>query len=478
MIPVSLLWIAEAVNGKVVTSDDAAGKTVEICEVSTDTRTISPGDLFVALKGVRNDGHEFLTLAIESGAAAVIAEESHPMVGSLGASPPVPLILVEDTLHALGALARAVRRELGLLAVVGITGSTGKTCTKDFLVSILKRRFEVAYPPGSYNNEVGLPLTVLSADLDTEVLVAEMGARTSGDIDRLADILDPDFGVITNVGVVHIGEFKSQENVANAKGELARYLEESDCLVLNQDDEWSSTMAEWTRARVVTFGKKEGSDYRGREIKVGGAGYPEFILEWEAGDFTIGLPVIGRHNVENALAAAACACEVGVGADDIVSGLEGSEISKWRLEVLEAPKGYTVINDVYNSNPRSVRAALAALKDLAGAERTIAVLGDMAELGSISVEAHREVGASLPGLGVDLLIAVGTRAEETARSAIEAGMNGGKVFFLEDLEDVTEKLRVLLRPGDVVLVKGSRFLGLERVTKGLIAGPQDAEEGF
>lgn len=464
---VSLSRVAKATGGSLSGPGD-----LEISRVSTDTRTLRGGELFFALEGPTFDGHRFIGEAKKAGAAAAVVEEGNPRVdGFRPAETGFPLVIVRNSLRALGDLAAYVRQGLDV-EVIGITGSTGKTCTKDFLVSILRGQTRVASSPGSYNNEIGSPLTVFSVEPGDRLLVAEMGARHKGDISRLAQILRPRIGIVTNVGMTHLQVFRSVEEIARAKAELVQSLPPDGTLFLNAGDDWSKWMSGQTRARVLKFGISRGATYRASRVRIDAGGRPSFVLHGPGFSEEVTLGVMGRHQVENALAAAACARELGVEPHLIAKGLGEARISGWRMEALESPAGFTVINDAYNASPTSTKAALDTLSILTRDRRGIAVLGGMAELGRGSRGFHEEIGRMLCGSGVDILVAVGRRARDYATAAQQHGLPRGSVFRCDDAGAALEILRAIVEPGDVILVKASRVVGLEGVAERL------AEPGF
>ena len=455
MRSVSLRRIASTTNG---TFEGPGG--LMLGSVATDSRNMNGKELFVALKGERFDGHSFLEDARRAGAKAAIVSRRNPYVDKFRKNnPDFPLVEVKDTLRAMGDLAGFVRDGLDI-AVVGITGTTGKTCTKDYLVSILSVNHRVAAAPGSYNNEVGVPITVFNMKRRDQALIVEMGARHPGDIKRLAEIVRPRFAVITNVGPGHLEFFKTEEEVAKTKAELARALPTDGTLVLNADDAWSRWIACQSRARVVRFGLGRGADFRATNIKLDLAGRPQ--LELRGPDFrtAIVLSGVGRHQVANALAAAACAHAIGVDFEDIAHGLASAALSPGRMEVVEA-NGYFVVDDSYNSNPHSLAAALETIVALGSGRRTIAVLGRMAELGKNSRAYHEEAGRSIASLNVDLLVTVGKSARIYAAAALEGGMPRGSVFRCDGNDDAALLLSAIVEPGDVILVKASRVVGLD-----------------
>ncbi|HEY7272365.1 MAG TPA: UDP-N-acetylmuramoyl-tripeptide--D-alanyl-D-alanine ligase, partial [Actinoplanes sp.] len=412
--------------------------------VEFDSRRIGPGGLFVAFRGENVDGHDFAAAAADAGAAGVLGTRDTGRPG----------IVVEDPLVALARLARAVVDRLPGLTVVGLTGSSGKTTTKDYIGQLLSRLGPTIAPAGSLNNELGHPYTVLKATPDTRFLVLEMGARGIGHIRHLAEVAPPRIGVVLNVGPAHIGEFGSVEGTAKAKGELVEALPADGTAILNADDPLVAAMAGRTAARVVRFGESADADVRATGVTVDERGRASYLLDSRA----VRLGVVGRHQVSNTLAAAAVALEAGMPGDDVAAALgELGIVSARRMDVYDRPDGVTVIDDSYNANPSSTAAALRALAALGHGRRTIAVLGYMAELGPYEVDGHTEVGRLAAELGVDRLIAVAANAAPILSGAAAVGSWQGQATAAADQESAVAALHADLRPGDVVLVKGSRY---------------------
>ncbi|MFJ6630289.1 UDP-N-acetylmuramoyl-tripeptide--D-alanyl-D-alanine ligase [Streptomyces sp. NPDC091376] len=472
MIALSLAEIAEIVGGRPYDIPDPS-----VCvtgPVVRDSREIESGSLFAAFVGERVDGHDYAADVVAAGAVAVLA--SRP-VG-------VPAIVVDDVRAALGALARAVVERLGA-TLVALTGSAGKTSTKDLIAQVLQRKAPTVWTPGSLNNEIGLPLTALSATEETRFLVLEMGARGIGHIRYLAGLTPPRVGVVLNVGTAHIGEFGGREQIAEAKGELVESLpaaEEGGVAVLNADDPLVRAMASRTKARLVFFGESDEADVRAENVRLMPSGQPAFRLRTPSGCSDVTLRLYGEHHVSNALAAAAVAHELGMSVDEIATALsEAGTLSRWRMEVTERTDGVTVVNDAYNANPESMRAALRALAAMGAAAqaaggRTWAVLGPMAELGGESLAEHDAVGRLAVRLNVSKLVAVGGReASWLQLGAYNEGSWGEESVHVSDTQAAVELLRRELRPGDVVLVKASRSAGLERIAEALLAGTDGSE---
>ncbi|WP_081235936.1 UDP-N-acetylmuramoyl-tripeptide--D-alanyl-D-alanine ligase [Streptomyces viridosporus] len=472
MIALSLAEIAEVVGGQ---THDIPDPSVQVTgPVVRDSREAGPGSLFVAFVGERVDGHDFAARVVEAGAAAVLA--SRP-VG-------VPAIVVEDVQAALGALARHVVGRLGT-TLVALTGSAGKTSTKDLIAQVLQRHGPTVFTPGSLNNEIGLPLTALTATEETKFLVLEMGARGIGHIRYLTGLTPPRVGLVLNVGSAHIGEFGGREQIAQAKGELVEALppaEEGGAAILNADDPLVRAMASRTKAKVILFGESDEADVRAENVRLTDSGQPSFRLHTPSGACDVTMRLYGEHHVSNALAAAAVAHELGMPADEIARALsEAGSLSRWRMEVTERPDGVTVVNDAYNANPESMRAALRALAAMGRASqakggRTWAVLGKMAELGDEALAEHDAVGRLAVRLNVSKLVAVGGReAAWLQLGAYNEGSWGEESVHVSDAQAAVDLLRSELRPGDVVLVKASRSVGLESVAQALLETGAEGE---
>ncbi|WP_406460729.1 UDP-N-acetylmuramoyl-tripeptide--D-alanyl-D-alanine ligase [Streptomyces sp. NBC_01622] len=464
MIALSLAEIAEVVGGQ---THDIPDPSVQVTgPVVRDSREVQPGSLFVAFVGERVDGHDFGHAVVEAGAVALLA--SRP-VG-------VPAIVVDDVQSALGALARHVVRRLGA-TLVALTGSAGKTSTKDLIAQVLARKAPTVFTPGSLNNEIGLPLTALSATDETRFLVLEMGARGIGHIRYLTDLTPPKIGLVLNVGTAHIGEFGGREQIAQAKGELVEALPEDGAAILNADDPLVRAMASRTKAKVILFGESGEADVRAENVRLTDSGQPAFSLHTPSGCSEVTMRLYGEHHVSNALAAAAVAHELGMSADEIATALsEAGSLSRWRMEVTERPDGVTIVNDAYNANPESMRAALRALAAMGKGRRTWAVLGKMAELGDEALAEHDAVGRLAVRLNVGKLVAVGGReASWLQLGAYNEGSWGEESVHVSDAQAAVDLLRSELRTGDVVLVKASRSVGLESVAQALVEAGTEGE---
>ncbi|HEX6249673.1 MAG TPA: UDP-N-acetylmuramoyl-tripeptide--D-alanyl-D-alanine ligase [Nocardioidaceae bacterium] len=465
MIPMTLPEIAAVVGGEV---HDDTGVTVTRAAF-VDSRSPVEGGLFVAFRGEHVDGHDYADAAVEGGAVAVLAGRP---VGH-------PAVVVADPLAALAALARHVLTALPDVKVVALTGSQGKTSTKDLLAQVLAAAGTTVATEGSFNNELGLPLTVLRADAATDFLVLEMGARGVGHVAELCEVAQPLVSLVLNVGKAHIGEFGTQEEIARAKGEIVEALPEDGVAVLNADDPLVAPMANRTRARVVTFGESPGCDVRLTELTLDDLGRPRFELSVEGASAWVELGLVGEHQAHNAAAAAAVAVSLGLRLDEVAAALASAvPASRWRMEVHERSDGVTVINDAYNANPDSMRAALKALAAIGrGREgaRTIAVLGEMRELGESSRDEHDAVGRLAVRLDISRLVVVGQAARPMHLGAYLEGSWGEESVFVEDNDAALAWLRGHVRPGDVVLFKASRAAALETVAEALLADDEEKE---
>jgi UDP-N-acetylmuramoyl-tripeptide--D-alanyl-D-alanine ligase len=470
VIELTLGEIARIVEGTLHAADPAA---VVTGTVEFDSREVTPGGLFLALPGERVDGHDYVAPARDAGAVAAVV--TRPVAG--------PAIQVTDGFAALAALAAAVLRRLPEVTVIGVTGSSGKTSTKDVLAQVLARLGATVAPPGSYNNELGHPYTVLRATPETRFLVLETSARGIGHIRFLTEIAPPRIGVVLNVGTAHLGGFGSQAAIAQAKGELVEALPADGVAILNADDPLVAAMAARTRARIVTFGTAEAADVRAEDVTLDELGRPAFVLAAGGARAAVTLRVVGGHQVSNALAAAAVVLECGMPLGDVAAALAAATpVSRWRMEVSERADRVLVINDAYNANPESMRAALTALVAVArprraSGARSFAVLGPMAELGPNDTAAHEEVGRLAAHLDVSRVVAVGEQARPIAHSAALEGSWHGESSWVPDVDAAVALLRADLRAGDVVLVKASRAASLERVALRIAGDSVFARDG-
>lgn len=451
MIPMSLTEIADVVGGDV----HGDGEVVVTGPAYVDSRSPVAAGLFVAIVGERVDGHEF-------------AAGAHAVLGSRPTA--VPTVVVDDPVVALGRLARHVLARVPA-TVLALTGSQGKTGTKDYLASVLARLAgaeRVVATEGNGNNEIGVPLTVLRAGVSTDYLVVEMGARGIGHVAYLCEIAPPGVAAVLNVGTAHVGEFGGREQIALAKGEIVEALPADGVAVLNADDPLVAAMAPRSGGRVLTFGRS--GDVRWDAVTLDDTGRPEFTLaHGDAPGFVVRLQQTGAHQVPNAAAAAAMAVAAGFPLADVADALSlAAAASPWRMEVHERADGLVVVNDAYNANPDSVRAALEALVVIGRARgrRTVAVLGEMRELGAEHDAGHRAVGADAARLGVDVVVVVGSAAAPIA--AAIGPHDGPVVVSVETRDEALLWVRQNAGPGDVVLVKASRGVALERVAEQLL----------
>ena len=447
MLKLTVKQIAEFVGG---TINNVTFEAKIIEEVSTDSRVVTGQTLFVPLRGEKSDGHDYLAQVVASGVGCVLCSRRDIVIEDLAC------IYVNDTLSALQKLANGVRL-LYNIPVIAITGSNGKTTTKEIVFAVLNAKFKVLKNMGNFNNEIGLPLTLLRLTAEHECAIVEMGMRGLGQIEELCQIARPTIGIITNVGETHIELLHSVENIAAAKAELPRFLQAGQLLVLNADDIRVSAMAKLTSAAVVTYGFGETADVRATDVVADIAGIM-FTVTIKQMVFKAFLPAVGKHNVYNALAAIAVAWNLGLNVEEIVAGLKNYTPAGMRM-LLKKVNGVNVIEDCYNASPLSMNAALDTLALFSG--RKIAVLADMLELGEHSERLHREIGAKVAACGVNALITYGERAEYIAAAAKENGMT--RVMAFRSHDDVRSFLRGFLRTDDVLLVKGSRGMELEKV---------------
>lgn len=430
--------------------------------ISSDSRNIRKGELFVALRGENHDGHDFIADAYSKGAAACLVERLTAPQDS-----GIPLIRVESTLKAFGDMAHEWRMMFSELKLAAITGSNGKTTTKDMASSIVSVKHNNLKNSGNFNNLIGLPITLFELDESYDTAVVEVGMNDYGEIRRLAEIAEPDVGAITNIGRAHLEKLGGIEGVAKAKGELVENFGEDKTFVVNADDQRVSRIADTVNCRKLSFGiASEAASVRAVNIAPEGMTGITFDILYEDARIPVRINTVGMHNVINALCAAGVAIALGCDMDDVREGLEKFEPARMRLQLLESEKGFRVLNDAYNANPESVRSAVDELMRLKGDGKTIAVLGDMLELGEASESEHRSIGKYLSASGVDLVIAMGEHG-----GALLSGVgNGTGSFFAENHSDASEMVLSKVVPGDLVLVKGSRGMKMERVVSELTGG--------
>jgi UDP-N-acetylmuramoyl-tripeptide--D-alanyl-D-alanine ligase len=461
MDSLSLAQIAAFAGGTIAAGD----RDATVARVSTDSRTLQAGDLFVPLRGENFDGHKFVQQAAERGAVGAMVEEKW----NGNAPDNFALIRVADTLAGYQTLAANYRASLPL-KVIAITGSNGKTSTKDFVAAVLARKFRVTKTEGNFNNHVGLPQTMLAANGDDEIAVWEIGMNHPGEIAPLAKLAAPDIAIITNVGVAHIEFMGSREAIAEEKGALAEAVNANGTVILNADDAFSDSIAKRTRGKIILAGIENGS-VRAVDITQSATGSEFTILEG-AHRCRAQLPVPGIHMVQNAMLAVAAGRVFGISLEECAVGLASTPLTKARLQIKEID-GIQFIDDSYNANPDSMKAALRTLMELDSDGRRIAVLGEMGELGAESERGHREVGEAAATLRIDELIAVGSNGAAIARAAEKAGLK--KSIAVDSHEQAAELLEKNAVPGDLVLIKGSRSARMERVLEEFAKRPRAAE---
>ena len=466
MDPMRLDDIASAARGRLTAGDPATSIrsiSTEIASISTDSRTLRPGELFVALVGKDLDGHAYVSQAFARGAAAAVVEH-----GRLPQPPgDTPLILVEDTTHALQQIAR-VSRERYTPMLAAVTGSNGKTTTKDFIAALAAPRFITVKSRGSFNNHVGVPLTLLDIDQTTEFAVVELGMNTAGEIRALAALAGPQVGVITNVNPAHLEFFGSVAAIAEAKAELLEALPPDGTAVLNAGDEWVRRMGERWTGRCISFGTVPEADVHLVEVRETAAGSDTTFRCFGGPELQAAVPVPGRHNALNAAAAVAACCAIGMRPEDVLEGFERLRLSKMRFERHEW-RGALIINDAYNANPESMRAAIETFSRVPVEGRRIAVLGEMRELGPHSRQAHHDAGRLIAQSGLDRVIVLDGEARTIAEAAVEHGIPADRTAACSGVAEAAALLRKELKPGDAVLIKGSRANEMERIIEKLTA---------
>jgi len=454
MIHFNVEEIIKATAGKLA---GIAGNT-PITGVSTDSRRIRPGDLFIPLIGENFDGHDFIKPAFENGAAASLTQKETIHF------PGKTMIVVKDTLIALQNLAAWYRNSFNI-PFIGITGSVGKTSTKEMVACALSGRYNVLKNEGNLNNEIGVPLTIFRLEPEHEAAVVEMGMSGFGEIRALTNIVRPKIGIITNIGISHIEKLGSRQNILKAKLELLEGLQPDGLLILNGDDVMLSGAKELLNCRTVSYGLEEGVDYQAYNIRSRGEYGVDFNVMVQGIEYSVQLPVPGVHNVYNALAAIAAGLELGVPMHDLQKGISHFTAGKMRMNIIRS-NGMIIINDAYNAGPQSMKAALDVLSEL-DSSRKIAVLGDMLELGDWSEQAHTETGIQAARKEVDYIIAVGKEAAHIIKGAVDSGFNPERTAHFSCNSDAVGYLRNLIRQGDAILVKGSRGIMMEQIVQAL-----------
>ena len=452
MIERPLSEIAAAVRGTL------RGPDAVVSAVGIDSRAVGPGSLFVAIAGERVDGHDFVADAFERGAVAAVVHR--PEIAG-------PVIEVPETGRALRDLAADERGRMRGARVVGITGSNGKTSSKDLAAAVVGTRLRTHASPASFNNEIGLPLTLLGAAPGIEMVVAEMGSRREGDVRLLCDVARPDAVVVTNVGLAHMGIFGSWDAIVRAGAEAVEWLGTDGTAILNADDPVARSYADGSDANVITFGVDPGADVRAEDVELAADARATFTLHSGGEREPVALAVPGEHMVSNALAAAAVGRWAGLTLAECAAALKGAGVARWRMETFTGASGVVIVNDAYNANPESMAAALKAARWIAEGTRLAAVLGHMAELGPIAFEEHERLGELVVRIGVERLVTVGDEARAIARAAIREGQLPEDVATYDDPMGAADDVRAWANPGDVVLVKGSRVAGLERAADAL-----------
>ena len=449
MLPLKVTEIIKATNGKLI----CGNMTGVVTDITTDSRKASEGFLFAAICGERADGHDYIDEVFTKGAVCVLSEKEVKAQGAV--------ILVENTISALGKIAHLIMEKL-CVPVVGITGSVGKTTTRDMTYSVVSKIFNTLKNEGNLNNELGVPLTVFRADSTTEAAVMEMGMDNFGEIDRLSSIVTPSVAVITNIGMSHIERLGSQENIYLAKSEIFKNTRPNGTAVLNGDDKILMAHKDEIPQKVVTVGvKNQNADLVAYDIK-STESEVSFVAKGMGREFSVTLPVPGEHNVLNALLAAAVGIVFEIPSALIAEELSDFSMTKMRMDIIRAER-LTIINDCYNAAPDSVRAALGVLGKYG--QRKVAILGDIKALGEFSYQAHKDLGLDVVKNGIDVLVTIGEQAANVAQGANECGMDSANIFSAMSLEEAQSELQNIIKTNDVVLVKASRAMALERVTQ-------------
>ena len=469
MIPLTLAEISKSIGAQIKNVDSSLKITGKVC---LNSKAVSTGDLFIAINGEKVDGHDFCQEAIKNGAVAALVSREIPNIAQLVVNDGAPNSKDVDqpTVIALGKLASYLLSKLPNIWKIAVTGSSGKTTTKDLLADLGKLIGPTISPAGSYNNEIGLPQTVLECDDKTKVLILEMGARQVGNIDKLCTITKPDTSIILNIGTAHAGIFETEDKILNTKSEIIRCLNKNDVAVLNKEDKTFSQQK--TNARVVSFGLV-GADVCAKNISLNANAQAQFDLEYKGKVSKVELKLVGAHQVSNSLAAAAVFLDKGIEIDQVTKVLSNSVAkSKWRMQVEVSSKNITVINDSYNSNPESMKSALKTLKHIGEDKNTFVIMGEMLELGEKSKEYHEDIAKLIHQLGIKNCLIVGQGARPVFNYLQNQGFNGN-VIFTENLDETLLNAKKMINPNDVVLVKASRSIGLERVANAIVSDFSD-----
>lgn len=455
--------ILNATNGNLLQGDIKQRFT----GISTDSRMIKEGELFVALKGPNFDGHHFVLESFEKNAGGALIEEDRVSDIRLNTHQSKSAIIVKDTLRALGDIARQTRRNSSA-KVIALTGSNGKTTTKEMIASCLESSFPILKTEGNMNNLIGLPLTLFKLKGDEKAVILEMGMNIAGEIKRLTEIAGPDIGLITNIEKVHLEGLGDIEKIKNEKGELFKGVSEDGVILINQDDPRVVEVSKVFKGRKISFGVKKEADMMAKEFRFVDSKGIEFtsIIDGDKERFFI--PLLGKQFISNALCAIAVSKLFDIGIEKIKNALMNFKQLPMRMELISLGRGINLINDAYNANPKSMEYALETLSTLKGRGRAIAVLGSMMELGNFTEEAHRAVGELVGRLSIDFLIAIGNESAILVESAIRSGLSSGRAKIIESHYEAVFLLKKLLREGDWVLVKGSRRMAMEKIIQYLL----------
>jgi len=453
--------LSKAINGKIVSGNL---KSI-INRISIDSRTIDKGDFFIPLLGEQKDGHLFIEEALSKGAIGFLSSKKQNKFNfKKEVDSEKIIILVEDTQVALEELAKYVRRRSNY-EVVGITGSVGKTVTKEIIVSVLNQKYKVGYAPGNYNTEIGVPLTILLYNDDIQILILELAMRGFNQITRLAEICKPKIGVMTMINNTHIEFLKTIKNIVKAKSELIKAIPKNGITILYRDDKWYPSFLSISNSKVIDYGLSSNSQVLAKDIILDEMARPKFKLCYQNRETEVNLPVTGDQYVLNSLAAAAVGISYGLSLNQIKEGLESVKPFKMRMEIRKGKKGILLINDSYNANPTSAKAAIKVLSYLKQKKkgRSIAILGDMLELGRLSKTSHISIGKFIADQKVDLLITRGKNAEIISEAALSNGISKDRVYHFFSNKEIKENILDLIKPKDIVLVKASRAMAFDDI---------------
>lgn len=454
MLSIKAKDIAKATNGIIV----SGSPETEINSICTDSRKVKHGDLFIPLTGDNFNGHDFIPQAVNMGVCGYITSQQESGTCFEGL-----VVKVDDTLKALQDIAGFQRQKFDI-PLVGITGSAGKTSTKDMIYEVLSKKFKVLRTEGNLNNHIGLPLTLLNLCREHEAAVVEMGMSGFGEISTLSKISRPHISLITNIGLAHIGKLGTRQNILKAKMEIFDGMDPDGLVILNGDDGLLMGLRDLLQYRTVFYGLQEGVDVQGYNIRAVDETNTAFNIQVNGREYTVTVPVPGIHNVYNALSAITVGLRFKVSMDDIVDGIKEFKPSKMRMNILTLKKGIRLINDAYNANPNSMEEALRVLRDFSG-RRKIAVLGDMLELGEWTRQAHVDIGKSVVRNGVNYLVTLGYNSKYIAEGAASMGMSQRKIRTCSSIQEINQYLKNIIRDGDIILVKGSRGMKMEGIVE-------------